>query len=196
VAIYAAARLASTITERQLTELFANLRAIKDWASLEQRLATALHRNATAANVRDGYARQSTGFAVAAKGGDPGDPAGMMGVARAEFAAMKDPIDEHTRAAAAALLQAVVSLQTLRSRLDLIDHLSSDEELEPLPGCAVMARVNVFEPVHRTGDVGGRLKRPVALGKWAYEFVLNTGQLPSREQTRAHADGRRVRVKA
>jgi hypothetical protein len=188
--------LASTITERQLSELFANLRAIKDWATLEQRLFTALQRNATAANVRDGYARQSTGFAGGGKGGDPGDPAGMEGVARAEFAAMKDPIDEHTRAAAAALLQAVESLQTLRSRLDLIDHLSSDEDLEPLLGCDVMAKVDVFEPVHRTGDVGGRLSRPMALGKWAYEFVLNTGQLPSREQTRARVEGRRVRVKA
>lgn len=188
--------MASTITEHQLRELFANLRAIKDWASLEQRLATALHRNATAANVRDGYSRQSTHAGAGAGKGDPGDSTGMTGVARAEFAAMKDPIDEHTRAAAAALLQAVVSLQTMRSRLDLIDHLSSDEDLEPLPGCDVMARVDVFEPVHRTGDVGGRLKRPAALGKWAYEFVLNTGQLPSREQARAHAEGRRIRVKA
>jgi hypothetical protein len=188
--------LASTITERQLGDLFATIRAIKDWATLEQRLATALHRNATAANVRDGYSRQSTHAGAGGGKGGPGDPAGMTGVARAEFAAMKDPIDEHTRAAAAALLQAVVSLQTLRSRLDMIDHLSSDEELEPLPGCAVMAKVDVFEPVHRTGDVGGRLSRPMALGKWAYEFVINTGQLPSREQARAHAEGRRVRVKA
>lgn len=199
--IYAADALASSkINDRQLTELFAHLRGVKekDWADLRRRLADALQRDATATAARDGFSGTSSGFA-AAGGGTSGvnDSSGNTGVARAEWGERRDPLHEHTAAAVKALEAAVTAVQVLRSRLDAIDHLSDvDDQVDPAPGCWLMGLVGVWEPVHRTGDVGGRLKEPRPLGKWAYDFVRSTGELPTREQARAHAEGRRIRVKA
>ncbi len=184
----------SRINERQLSELFGLLRSVKDWADLERRLAVAVRRNGTA-STRDGFADGNGIPSMPARGAVGGDRTGAKAVASAEGHARRDPLDEHTVAAVRGLEQAVVGIQALRSRLDAIDHLSRPDDLNPEPGCVVMAKVGVWEPVHVISTVKGKLKEPAPLGRWAYEFVRATGTLPSREQARAHADGRRIRLK-
>ncbi len=197
--IYATDALGSSkINDRQLSELFHRLRGVKDWGDLEKRLAGALQRNATATAARDGFSATSSGFAGggAGGGGEVNDPTSKTAAARVEWGDVRDPLADHTKVAVRALEQAVTSIQVLRSRLDAIDHLGdADDQVESAPGCWLMGLVGVWEPVHRTGDVGGRLKEARPLGKWAYDFVRTTGELPTREQARAHAEGRRVRVK-
>jgi hypothetical protein len=63
-------------------------------------------------------------------------------------------------------------------------------------GCELMARIGVWEPVFRSSDVNGNLPRPYRLCRFAYEWVRHQGRLPTREELQAHADGRRIRVKA
>lgn len=84
------------------------------------------------------------------------------------------------------------------------DRLMHPDPDDPdMPVCEVVARVKdkrgksrSLEPLHRFSDVGGRLPNALRLGKWAYDFVLATGGLPSDEQIEAHIDGRHVRRKA
>lgn len=76
------------------------------------------------------------------------------------------------------------------------------------PGCEIVLKhapggpddEPAYEPTHRFGDVGERLKSKRRLGRWAYEQVLNNGEpgdkddshLPTKEETLAHLAGKRV----
>lgn len=64
------------------------------------------------------------------------------------------------------------------------------------PACACCARIEVWSPVHRNGDVAGNLPAPMALCQWDYQFVRRTGRLPSIQEARRHALGLRVLLPA
>lgn len=51
------------------------------------------------------------------------------------------------------------------------------------------------EPMHRFSDVGGVLPIRMRLGRWAYDFVRDTGDLPTMPQIEAHVNGERVMKK-
>lgn len=48
-------------------------------------------------------------------------------------------------------------------------------------GCTNHARIGVFEPVHRTGTVGGNLALPAALCSSCYDQVRRNGKVPTGE---------------
>lgn len=57
------------------------------------------------------------------------------------------------------------------------------------------------EPVYRTSDVGGRLSGKMALDRWCYDFVINTGdkgapRLPYRGEVEKNDNGLVVRLPA
>jgi hypothetical protein len=74
--------------------------------------------------------------------------------------------------------------------------------IDNTPGCAVIERVatarqlaGAWEPVHRTGTVGGRLEHPLPLGRWAYDFVCDHDRLPTTDETVQHIHGHNVKIK-
>lgn len=159
----------------------------RDWRSLARRLDLAVKRNRIR-SARDGFPSGGGG----PRSGDVSDPTFNAATGRDP----KDQLAELVQSAATHLEQAVVHVQGLAANLDAIDRLADDKDLNPEPGCWAMARIGHWEPVHRSGDVGGRLKEARPLGRWAYDFTVNEGRLPTPEECRAHAEGRRVRLRA
>jgi hypothetical protein len=170
-------------------ELIAELRR-QDWVKLRRRMHEAIRRNDGPTPRRDGLRRAGEGAGV--RGGGVSDPTYGAAMGRDEL----DRLRTFTRQAARHLENAVVEVRAFVEQLDAVEQLANDADLNPEPICWAMARVGSVEPVWRTGDVGGRLKEPRALGKWAYEFVMAMDRLPTDEECRARAEGRRVRVKA
>lgn len=145
--------------------------------------------------VPDGSPRSSMG----GSGGGPtvlvdGEHVPVTTVEAAVIAREHPPVDRQRRAvvdAVDALAAALDALRRLEHRLALVDALRSDEDLTPEPGCWAMARVDVWEPVHRKTFVGGEER---ALGRFAYDFTRRAGRLPTIEECRAHAEGRRIHL--
>lgn len=76
--------------------------------------------------------------------------------------------------------------------IDLLDELRDDDAgLTPEPGCWAMARVESWEPVFRNTTLGGHT---FPLGRWAYDWTRTTGRLPSEDECKRHAEGRKVRL--
>lgn len=172
----------------QVGELVGYLKR-QDWKLVERQLAEAVRRAQSAKAVRDGY---PSGGGSGSKGGEVPDPTHAAATGRDP----RDLVAEHAKAAATHLEDAVVHVQGCLRRLDLIEQMTTGADLNPEPICWAMARVGSVEPVHRTSDVGGRLREARPLGKWAYDFVVHQGRLPTVEECRARAEGRRVRVSA
>lgn len=179
-----------SMTNRQVSDHFRALE-LKDRKELERRLGQAKKRNAGPRNARDGYPTGATG-----SGQDSGDPVGAVATTNVSTSPAKDPLADHVEAAEGYLLQAVTSLGAMRSRLNAIDRLTDDSDLNPEPGCWAMARVGVYEPAHVMSDAKGAIAEPRPWGRWAHDYVLATGQVPTVEQCRDHAEGRRVKLKA
>lgn len=178
----------TTITDRHLARIRRHLahvvahgaRAEREWAELE-------------GGIRSGTGGRAAGIA---------DPTG-------EAATTPSPAREARRRYLEALERAEKALEQaayVASRW-AAERPARAEELQRLemqadPGCEVVARIvrpdgsRWWEPEHRTTDLGGLLPRPFRLGRWAYDFARRTGRLPSEEETRAHLEGRRVRVEA
>ncbi|HEV2071090.1 MAG TPA: hypothetical protein VGR26_14970 [Acidimicrobiales bacterium] len=173
---------------RQADELIGYLKR-QDWGKLRKRMHEAIRRSDTPGPRRDGMGR--AGEQTGVSGGGISDPTYGAAMSRQEL----DHVRGHTRLAAKHLEQAVVHFQAFVEQLQAVEQLASDEDLNPEPGCWAMARLRVWEPVHRTSDVGGKLSEARPLGLWAYRFVRIAGRLPTVEECRAHAAGRRVRVR-
>lgn len=198
------------ITPRQVKDLLDAVVSI-DRRDLERRHTQAIKRNSGPRNARDGYPTGGSG-----SGADAGDPVGAAVSATLEVDVnpatgrtrtrngravihdrrVSDPLAEHLEQANGYLEQAVSSLGAYVSRLNAIDRLTDDSDLNPEPGCWCMARIGEFEEVHRTGTVGGRLPEAKPLGRWAYRFVETAERLPTIEECRLHNEGRRVHVRA
>lgn len=159
----------------------------RDWRALNRRLDEAVKRNRIRA-TRDGFPSGGGGM----RSGDVADPTFSAATGRDP----KDLLAENVHAAASYLEDAVKAVQSFESRLAAIDRLSDDRDLNPEPGCWAMQRIGHWEPVHRTSDVGGRLKEPKPLGRWAYDVTVALGRVPTPEECRARAEGRRVRLRA
>jgi hypothetical protein len=170
-------------------ELLAELKR-QDWGKLRRRVHEALRRNDSSAPRRDGLRR--AGEEAGVRGAGVSDPTYGAAMSRDEI----DQLRTHTRLMARHLENTAREFRAFLEQLDAIDQLANVADLNPEPICWAMARVGSVEPVWRTGDVGGRLKEPRPLGKWAYEFVMAMDRLPTDEECRARAAGRRVRVKA
>lgn len=170
----------------QADKLVAYLQS-RDFRSLSRRLDIAVKRNRIR-SARDGFPSGGGGT----RSGDVSDPTFNAATGRDP----KDHLSELVKSAASHLERSVVEFQGLEANLDAIDRLSDDKDLNPEPGCWAMARIGHWEPVHRSGDVGGRLKEARPLGRWAYDFVWNEGRLPTPDECRTRAEGRRVRLKA
>lgn len=181
------------ISNRQASTLFTQLRNMKDLTALERRLSAALKRNATAANVRDGY--RGANFEPG-RSSERSDPTYETAHSNVTGFPLRDPVGDAVEAAAGYLEQAVDSVNALRSTLNRIDNLASDQDLNPDPMCWAMARVGVFEPAITFSDAKGAMNEPKHWGRWALDYALATGQAPTPEQCRAHAEGRKVRLKA
>lgn len=70
---------------------------------------------------------------------------------------------------------------------------SRDGAGRPQPGCVIMFRVGVWEPATLTnanGNLGGR----ILLGRWAREFTIRHGRLPTDSEAERRAQGADVRV--
>lgn len=171
----------------QADKLLAYL-ASQDWKKERKRLEDAIRRNKIS-SARDGFPSGGDG---GVSGGDRPDPTYTAAMSRDP----KDLLDEHVKAAIHHLKTADKSIRDFKSRMDAIDRLSDDKDLNPEPGCWAMARIGHWEPVHRSSDVGGRLREAKPLGRWAYDFVWAMGRVPTPEECRARAEGRRVRLKA
>jgi hypothetical protein len=57
-------------------------------------------------------------------------------------------------------------------------------------------RADVYEEARSKTDLGGLLNEPHHVSRWVQDFVKANGQLPTREQCRAHARGDRVMISA
>jgi hypothetical protein len=94
-------------------------------------------------------------------------------------------VSESIRLVAHMLTLAESHLERAFNRRDIID-------LNPPPGCQAMERVDHWEAIHAKVVVDGK---EWALGNWAYRFTRDRGRLPSPDECRQRARGRRVMVK-
>lgn len=68
---------------------------------------------------------------------------------------------------------------------------------EPMEECSIMRELtNTFEPALCRSDCGGILPAEALVGRWAYDFMRSKGRRPTKREATAHANGRRVMVKA
>lgn len=113
-------------------------------------------------------------------------------------------MDLHVTAIAKALTDMHAIYEEFFPTQDELDRLVHPDADDPdMPVCEVVARAKdkrgksrVLEPMLTFSDVNGTLPNRMRLGRWAYDFVRDTGHLPSMEQIEAHIEGRQVRRKA
>jgi len=107
----------------------------------------------------------------------------------------RDVIDMNTAVAAGWIVQAEDLLRRAENKLAENERYQSNADLNPKPGCWVMARIEVFEESHRTSDLNGLFDEPKPICRWVYDFSRALNRLPSRDECRKHARGERVMVK-
>jgi hypothetical protein len=186
-------------TRRQLEQLARPL-VIGPHDLTVARLAAAIERERrVGSSLPDGMPASSLGGSGGGTGPTivvDGERVPVTSVEAAVFARanpQRDKEADAVRDALRALEDAVEALRRLRHRLDLVDAVRSDDDLTPEPGCWAMARVDVWEPIHRKTFHGGEER---ALGRFAYDFLRRTGRLPSLPECKAHAEGRRIHLDA
>lgn len=64
------------------------------------------------------------------------------------------------------------------------------------PGCTILARIGVWEPIYRTTNLGGLLPDERGVSRWVYDFAARTGRLPTHDEMRRHHTGRRITLRA
>jgi hypothetical protein len=171
--------------ERHITHLITHLEHT-DLDRLKLRLIAAARRNDTATTGPDGYPAGGT------SNGPPtgiSDPTGTA----ATNPRQRDDVDHLVRRALSSLTTAVQALHTVEACITSVENLADDADLNPPPGCEIMARIGVWEPVHRRTTFNGD---DYDLGRWVYDFARLAGRLPTRDECRLHAQGRRVRITA
>lgn len=194
------------ITERKVDLLAGQLDRF-DPEAAARRLKQALRRERANSAQPDGW---SEGAGDGGNGSGPKVTVDLedgtrdtVDVTAVELAVMRrerpvaDPYRTGVRRASQAFQNAVRQLdQCLKAldALDLLDDLRDDDAgLAPDPGCWAMARVDSWEPIFRRTKIGNRY---FELGRWAYDFVGRAGRLPTEEECRRHAEGRKVMLPA
>lgn len=195
------------ITERRVDLLAGQLDKF-DAHAAAKRLKAALRRERNNRADPDGFAQGTSG-----DGGSGGGPKitvdledgtrDTVDVTAVELAVMRrerptaDPYRTGVRRAAKSFEQAARQLdQCLKAldALDLLDDLRDDDAgLAPDPGCWAMARVDSWEPIFRRTKIGNRY---FELGRWAYDFLGRAGRLPTTDECKRHAEGRKVMLPA
>lgn len=67
---------------------------------------------------------------------------------------------------------------------------SRDQDTE---GCEIAALAGGWEALHRFTDLDGLLPRKYRLGRWAYDWAIATGDVPTVDEMDRHLRGVRVR---
>ncbi len=108
-----------------------------------------------------------------------------------------DPLDRATIAACADLAAALSFLAGLERKVADIGRLRAarDPWQDRPTACALMAEVGHYEAaLVGTTTLGDLLADEQPVGRWCYDFARRLGRLPTEDERRAHADGKRVRV--
>jgi hypothetical protein len=84
-----------------------------------------------------------------------------------------------------------VHARGIRNELALLARLDIAEPPAETPQCWAMARIGKDEDVFARRVIAGT---GYSLGRWAYDWVGRHGRLPTEDECRAHAEGRKVRV--
>lgn len=154
----------------------------------------------------DGYPRQHIG-AEAPSGRAPSKNPEEADLNSVEAAAdpnrrqLRDDIDMKTHAAYHALAQAADALVYARDKMTEARNLQAAVPEPAKAECTIMRqRADVFiESAHKT-DFATVLPKPlpeaIHVSAWVYKFTRANGVLPTREQCKAYAAGRRVMVAA
>lgn len=109
-----------------------------------------------------------------------------------------DPFDADVLRAVAAVERAGDALASLTLALaEIARHRVPEAPVSDENGarCTLMARIGVTEPVHARTTLDGLLPTPTPVGRWVYDFARTIGRLPTADEMRAHADGRRVVIR-
>ena len=104
----------------------------------------------------------------------------------------RDPLADLERVVTAELVAAHDASGTIRNQWQAHDQKTNARDLNPPPGCEVMAAVDHWEDPVRSVTVDGKTYR---VCRWVADFVRDNGVLPNTEQRKAHKVGDRVRVK-
>lgn len=165
--------LANRIVEYPAAETAASLKAI-----------IARARNARS-NTPDGYGSTTLSGSM---GG--AELTSVEAAASARIAGKtRDPLDEHLRRCLAHLESAVTALDLLTVAVGNLGNIIVDPEEINARRCWAMARVGAKEPFYRRVTIGDS---SYDLGRFAWEFYRDTGALPTIQQCRQKALGRRV----
>lgn len=200
-------------TRAQAKRLIEQLDAL-DVHNLARRLTVALRRDAIGSG-NDGFPRGGGGggdttimWCFTHERGDcpcavsvdvPHDPTGNAASATIDADPdarhAYDQLHDELEHALAHLEHAVPDLRAIAKRLDKIDGWAASATRNAPPGCAVMARVGVFEEVYRRVPIhpGGE---PVPLGMWAYKFHRNNDRLPVDSEAEQRATNKDTKVHA
>lgn len=176
-------------TDRHLIDLFNTITGTS-WNALQKEIIEGIHRERAHPSTPDGYPKTTIG------GGGGGGNETATSVEAAVIARQQKTRDEHrieiTRAVDA-IRNVCDEISRARGALARISKMKSDEELNPEPQCAAMARVGTWEPFHRNHTIDNKI---VPLGRWAYDFARAMHRMPTIEECKARAEGRRVRINA
>jgi len=140
-----------------------------------------------------GY-RSSTRLGESSHSGGISDPTATRVVRSVEYSG-PDParcsisgFDDRLRTAHVALLALYDAYASVAQ-----PRLGADRQADP--GCELCTEAGGYSHTYSTPKIGTPPK-PKRLCSWCYPFVRRHGRLPTRAEVTAHAEGRRVRVKA
>lgn len=171
--------------------------AALDTAHLGRRIHAALELDRRHPSRPDGYPTQYPGHATTPTGPapipDPDDlPVGWNPVERAvvQRAHHHDEIHALTRRARDLVLQAVAALDLADG---LLNEITTRRRQPPdHNGCALLAEVGGWAPIHRTIPNPTNPTDRIPVGRWAYEFVRRTGRTPTPDERLHHMAGHRA----
>jgi hypothetical protein len=171
--------------EHQIEDLFlriANYKAAETAGPLKAAVARA---RSARSNTRDGYP-------VSTISGGPGggELTSVEAAAEARIGGkQRDPLNDAVRRCLAHLESAVHALDLLTVAVDNLGNVTTDPETLNKRRCWAMARVNNDDSFYRRVTIGDT---SYDLGRFAWEFYRDTGALPTIQQCRQKALGRRV----
>lgn len=166
-----------------LTRRIANYPAIQMGASLK---AVMNRARKALSNTPDGYTNNTLS---GARGGTELTSVEAAAGQRID-GRQRDPVDEHLRRATMNLEAVAIALDVLTVSINALANITTDVETENERKCWAMARVGAIESFYRRVTIDGA---GYDLGRFAFDFYMDTGALPTIEQCRQRALGHNVK---
>jgi len=135
----------------------------------------------------------SSGFTSSnGEGGGSSNPPGISSSPVERAAATPDPAADHRRKLERHLGDLATLLDDAMATVQWALAVDREDAGKPKPGCEIMAQVNVWEEATFT-NAGGNLPERRWLGRWAREWVVRNGKLPTKAQAEQRAQGGKPR---